>query len=75
MIDEMISVIIRCEEVVVYHKALSVPPSVVAEYQAAVDRDETDAWFRAFAERYIDPLTDASGSHDYEDVELQVASP
>lgn len=70
----MPKVTIRCEEVVVYHKTIDVSDQVVADYMAAVDRDESDKWFHAFAERYIDPLVDVSGGRGYDDVELTVLS-
>jgi hypothetical protein len=67
---KLVEVILRCKEIVVYRKKIKLSASEVAEYDAAVKRNEPDIWFSDFAARYIDPLHDAEGGDGYEDVEM-----
>lgn len=52
-------------------KRFDIPISALAEYEAAVAREEDDEWFDQFAERFIDPEADQSDFGSFDDVELR----
>lgn len=69
----MPKVTIRCEQIVVYRKTVNMPDEAFANYTAAVDRDEKEAWFSDFVDLYIDPMNDAEFDASYDDVEVELA--
>lgn len=68
--SEKVKVRIYAQETVRYSRDVEIPAEVADEYDAAVERDEEESWFAAWAELYIDPLRDIYENDGLEDVEM-----
>jgi len=69
----MIKIRINATKQVRYTKLIEVDEAAWIEYQAAVERDEDDIWFSAWADRYLD-FYDAVDDPEFEDVDAEVVS-
>jgi len=69
----MIKIRINATKQVRYTKLIEVDEAAWIEYQAAVERDEDDIWFSAWADRCLD-FYDAVDDSEFEDVDAEVVS-
>jgi hypothetical protein len=64
-------VTITASQTIHYRKVVDIPVHILEEYHEMVKSDEdADFWLAAFADAWIDPMTDEENFDDFDDVEI-----